>query len=354
MKVLVTGGAGFIGSNYVYTHLDARPEDELTVLDALTYSGHREHLAEAEARGVKFVEGRIEDRALVTALFEEGQFDAVVHFAAETHVDRSIKNPGLFVTTNVMGTQVLLDAARDFGVKRFHHISTDEVYGDLGFGSTDQFTEKSEIKPSSPYSATKAASDFLALSYLRTFGVPVTISRCSNNYGPFQSVENLIPVLIGRASRDEALPIYGTGQNVRDWLFVKDHCEAILAILERGTAGEIYNVGGNNEWANIDIAKLVLNLMGKPESLISFVEDRKGHDQRYAIDSSKLMRELGWRPSVSVEEGMRETIAWYTLNGSFSNSAKAPTYERSHTSRRNGLAPLPADQSHEQTSASHL
>ncbi len=344
MKVLITGGAGFIGSNYVYIHLDARPEDELTVLDALTYSGHRENLAEAEARGVKFVEGRIEDRALVTALFEEGQFDWVVHFAAETHVDRSIKDPGLFVTTNVMGTQVLLDAARDFGVKRFHHVSTDEVYGDLGFGSTDQFTEESAIRPSSPYSATKAASDFLALSYFRTFGVPVTISRCSNNYGPFQSVENLIPVLIGRAARDEALPIYGTGQNVRDWLFVKDHCEAILAILERGTVGEIYNVGGNNEWANIDIAKLVLNLIDKPENLISFVEDRKGHDQRYAIDSSKLMRELGWSPRTSFEEGMRQTVEWY----------KIALYERSHTSRRNGLAPLPADQSHEQTSASHL
>jgi dTDP-glucose 4,6-dehydratase len=349
MRVLVTGGAGFIGSNYVYTHLEAHPEDELTVLDALTYSGCRENLADAEAKGVKFVEGRIEDRALVTALFEASPFDWVVHFAAETHVDRSIKDPALFVTTNVMGTQTLLDAARDFGVKRFHHISTDEVYGDLGFDSTEKFTEETLVKPSSPYSATKAASDFLALAYLRTFGVPVTISRCSNNYGPFQSTENFLPVMIGRAAANEPLPIYGTGKNVRDWLFVKDHCEAILAILERGVVGEIYNIGGNNEWANIDTAKLVLNLMDKPESLLTFVEDRKGHDERYAIDSSKLQRELDWSPRTSFEEGMRKTIAWYTLN-----STKAPTYERSHSSRRNGLTPLPADQSHEQASASHL
>lgn len=348
MKILITGGAGFIGSNYVYTHLEKRPEDSLVVLDALTYSGHREHLAEAEAKGVKFVEGRIENRELVRALFEAEKFDAVLHFAAETHVDRSIKDPSIFVVTNVQGTQTLLDAARDFGVKRFHQISTDEVYGDLGFDSTEKFTEESLVKPSSPYSATKAASDFLVLAYLRTFGLPVTISRCSNNYGPFQSTENFLPVMIGRAATDQTLPIYGTGKNVRDWLFVKDHCEAILAILERGVVGEIYNIGGNNEWANIDTAKLVLNLMDKPESLLTFVEDRKGHDQRYAIDSSKLQRDLGWSPRTSFEEGMRQTIAWYTLNGT------KPLYERSHSSRRNGLTPLTADQSNEQASASHL
>ncbi len=354
MRVLITGGAGFIGSNYVYSHLEAHPEDELTVLDALTYSGCRANLAEAEAKGLKFVKGRIEDRELVQKLFEEGKFDIVVHFAAETHVDRSIKDPALFVTTNVLGTQTLLDAARDFGVKRFHHISTDEVYGDLGFGSTDLFTEDTLVKPSSPYSATKAASDFLALAYLRTFGVPVTISRCSNNYGPFQSVENLIPVLIGRAQRDEALPLYGNGKNVRDWLFVKDHCEAILKILEKGEIGEIYNVGGNNEWENVETAKLVLKLMGKPESLIQFVEDRKGHDQRYAIDSSKLMK-LGWSPRTSFEEGMIQTIKWYKVSqDTLSNSTHVLAYERSHTRRGNGLEARTSDQSHEQTSASHL
>jgi len=314
MKVLVTGGAGFIGTNYVYTHLEARPEDELTVLDALTYSGHRENLAAAEARGVLFVEGRIEGRDLVRALFERGQFDAVVHFAAETHVDRSIKDPALFVTTNVLGTQTLLDAARDFGVKRFHHISTDEVYGDLGFGSTELFTEETLVRPSSPYSATKASSDFLALSYFRTFGLAVTISRCSNNYGPYQSRENLIPLLITRAGADQPLPLYGTGENVRDWLFVKDHCVAILKILLEGTPGEIYNVGGNTERTNLEIARTILNLMGKPESLITFVTDRKGHDERYAIDSGKIQRELGWAPAVSVEEGMHQTVKWYTVS----------------------------------------
>lgn len=355
MKVLVTGGAGFIGTNYVYTHLEAHPEDELTVLDALTYSGHREHLARAEELGVRFVEGRIEDRALVRELFETSGFDAVVHFAAETHVDRSIKDPGLFVTTNVLGTQMLLDAARDFGVKRFHHISTDEVYGDLGFGSTDQFTESSMVKPSSPYSATKAASDFLVLAYFRTYGLPVTISRCSNNYGPYQSVENLIPVLIGRAAENQPLPLYGNGKNVRDWLFVKDHCEAILRILKDGKIGEIYNVGGNCEVENLETARLILQIMGKPESLISFVPDRKGHDERYAIDSSKLQRDLGWTPRTSFEEGMKQTVNWYTLiQEPFSNSAKAPPYESSHTRRGNGLSPRTTDQSHQQTSSADL
>lgn len=313
MKVLVTGGAGFIGTNYVYTHLEARPEDKLTVLDALTYSGHRANLTAAEARGVLFVEGRIEDRDLVRSLFERSQFDAVVHFAAETHVDRSIKDPALFVTTNVLGTQTLLDAARDFGVKRFHHISTDEVYGDLGFGSTGLFREESLIRPSSPYSSTKAASDFLALSYFRTFGLAVTVSRCSNNYGPYQSVENLIPLLITRAHREESLPLYGKGENVRDWLFVKDHCAAVLKILLEGTPGEIYNVGGNTERTNLEIARSILSLMEKPESLITFVTDRKGHDERYAIDSSKLQRGLGWAPAVSFEEGMRSTVEWYIV-----------------------------------------
>lgn len=314
MKVLITGGAGFIGSNYVYSHLESRPEDELWVLDALTYSGHREHLAAAEARGLHFIEGRIEDAPFVRALFEKIGFELVVHFAAETHVDRSIKDPAAFVVTNVLGTQILLDAARDFGVKRFHHVSTDEVYGDLGFGSTELFTEDSPVRPSSPYSATKAASDFLVLSYLRTYGLPVTISRCSNNYGPHQSIENLIPVLIAKASSDQVLPLYGSGENVRDWLFVKDHCEAILAILEKGLIGEIYNIGGDCERSNLSVAKEILKDLGKPETLIQFVEDRKGHDQRYAVDFSKLTKATGWSPKTLFEEGMRQTIEWYKLS----------------------------------------
>ncbi len=314
MKVLITGGAGFIGSNYVYSHQERHPEDELWILDALTYSGKRENLAAAEAKGLQFVEGRIEDSALVRALFEKVGFDTVVHFAAESHVDRSIKDPGAFVITNVLGTQTLLDAAKDFGVKRFHHISTDEVYGDLGFGSTELFTEDSPIRPSSPYSATKAASDFLVLAYLRTYGLPVTISRCSNNYGPFQSRENLIPVLIAKALKDEALPLYGTGKNVRDWLFVKDHCDAILTILEKGKIGEIYNVGGKGELENLSVAREILKQLDKPESLITFVPDRKGHDERYAIDFSKLTRDLAWTPQTSFDEGMRQTVQWYKLH----------------------------------------
>lgn len=350
MKILITGGAGFIGSNYVYTHLEKRPEDSLVVLDALTYSGHRENLAEAEAKGVKFVEGRIEDRELVQALFEAEAFDAVIHFAAETHVDRSIKDPGLFVSTNVQGTQVLLDAARDFKVKRFHHISTDEVYGDLGFGSTEQFTEDSPLRPSSPYSASKAGSDLLCLSYLRTFGVPVTISRCSNNYGPYQSVENFIPVMITKAAADEKLPVYGTGKNVRDWLYVRDHCEAILAILERGTVGEIYNIGGNCEQENLSIVKMILKHLGKSESLIEFVKDRPGHDERYSMGYGKIHRELGWAPSVPMEEGMRETIAWYIL----SNGTKVLPYERSYSRWRDRVQARAADQSHQQAPTTHL
>lgn len=344
MKVLITGGAGFIGSNYVYTHLENCPEDELVVLDALTYSGHRENLAEAEAKGVLFIEGRIEDSKLVTELFEAHHFDTVVHFAAETHVDRSIKDPGLFVRSNVQGTQILLDAARQFGVKRFHHISTDEVYGDLGFGSTDQFTEDSALKPSSPYSASKAASDLLCLSYLRTYGVPVTISRCSNNYGPYQSLENFIPLMITKAARDERLPVYGTGENVRDWLYVMDHCDAILSILKNGHIGEIYNIGADNDQKNIDIARLILQILGKGSDLIELVTDRPGHDQRYSMNYAKMNRELGWKPKKSFEEGMRETIAWYTLN----------TYERSYSGWRDRIQVGTANQGHQQTPSAHL
>ncbi|QQR55138.1 dTDP-glucose 4,6-dehydratase [Candidatus Peregrinibacteria bacterium] len=344
MKVLITGGAGFIGTNYVYAHLARHPQDELWVLDALTYSGHRENLAEAEAKGVHFIEGRIEDVPFVRDLFETVGFDLVVHFAAESHVDRSIKNPAAFVLTNVVGTQTLLDAARDFEVKRFHHISTDEVYGDLGFGSKERFNENSPIRPSSPYSASKAASDFLVLSYLKTYGLPVTLSRCSNNYGPYQSLENLIPLLISKAVEGGALPLYGTGKNVRDWLFVEDHCEAILTILEKGKIGEIYNIGGDSEQENVEVAQNILQILKKPESLIHFVEDRKGHDERYAIDFSKLKTELGWSPKMNFEEGMRRTVEWYTLS----------TYERSPTRGGNRISARSTHQSHEQTSAAGL
>lgn len=350
MKVLITGGAGFIGTNYVYAHLERYPEDELWVLDALTYSGHRENLAEAESCGVHFVQGRIEDAPFVRALFEAVHFDLVVHFAAESHVDRSIKDPARFVTTNVLGTQTLLDAARDYGVQRFHHISTDEVYGDLGFGSTARFTEDSMLRPSSPYSATKAASDFLVLAYARTYGLPVTLSRCSNNYGAYQSLENLIPLLISKAVREEVLPLYGTGENIRDWLFVEDHCQAILSILEKGKIGEIYNIGGQSERSNLAVAKEILIQLKKPESLITFVEDRKGHDARYAVDFSKMTRELGWTPQVSFEEGVRRTLEWYKVL----TSTDASHYERSPARGRNRISSRSADQSHEQTPAARL
>jgi len=344
MKVLVTGGAGFIGTNYVYTHLELRPQDDLVVLDALTYAGNRSNLEEAESKGVKFVHGNIEDSDLVDQLFSEEKFDWVVHFAAETHVDRSIKDPGIFIRSNVTGTQVLLDAARTHGLKRFHHISTDEVYGDLGFDSSDQFVEDMILDPSSPYSASKASSDLLCLAYRRTFGVPITISRCSNNYGPYQDLEKLIPLFITKANNDESLPLYGTGKNVRDWLFVRDHCEAILAILEKGTEGEIYNIGGGNELENIHITKTILKALGKPETLITYVQDRAGHDQRYAVNFDKLTKETGWKPQVSFEEGMRQTIQWYTLN----------SYERSYSSWRNRVTTLTSHKSHKQAPAADL
>lgn len=344
MKILITGGAGFIGSNYVYAHLEKRPDDPIVVLDALTYAGHRENLMEAEAQGIRFIHGKIEDRKLVYELFEKEAFDTVVHFAAETHVDRSIQDPRLFILNNVLGTQTLLDAARDFSVKRFLQISTDEVYGDLGFDSTERFTEDRPLNPSNPYSASKAASDLLCLSYLRTFGVPVLISRCSNNYGPYQSLENLIPLLISHASQDKPLPLYGEGKNIRDWLYVQDHCEALFWILEKGKIGEIYNVGGDCELTNLAIARMILKLLGKPESLITFVKDRPGHDERYAMDYSKIQRDLGWMPSVSIEEGMRQSIAWYTLNA----------YERSYSRWRDRFKARPTHQSHQQAPTSDL
>lgn len=341
MKVLVTGGAGFIGSNYLHYHLEKRPNDDITVLDALTYSGNRSNIADL---GLRFIERRIEDRDLVDSLFKKHRFDWVINFAAETHVDRSIEDPSIFVRTNVAGTQVLLDAAVKFGVKRFHHISTDEVYGDLGFNSTGKFTENSPLCPSSPYSATKASSDLLVLAYKRTFDLPVTISRCSNNFGAFQSVENFIPKVIISAIKGNKIPVYGTGENIRDWLYVRDHCEAVLTILEKGKIGEVYNIGGHCEKKNIETVKLILEILGKDESLIEFVEDRKGHDQRYAVDFKKINRELGWSPRTKFKEGLRQTIEWYKLD----------SYERSYSRWWNGYKARSADKSHKQTSSSGL
>ena len=344
MKVLITGGAGFIGANYVYTHLEAKPQDEIFVIDALTYSGDRSRLKEAEENGVQFIEGRIEDKDLVFSLFEKYKFDIVVNFAAETHVDRSIKDATPFVLSNVQGTQVLLDACKKYGITRYHQISTDEVYGDTPFDSEILFSEEDQLSPNNPYSATKAASDLLCLSYYKTFGIPVTIIRCSNNYGPFQSTENFIPLFITKANNDEKMPLYGRGENVRDWLYVRDHGDAILAILDRGSVGEIYNIGGNNEWQNIDVTKLILKDLNKDFDLIEFVEDRPGHDRRYGVNSSKIQKELGWKPKTSFEEGMQETINWYTLN----------SYERNYSCWRDGLTPSTSNKSHQQTSSSDL
>lgn len=313
MKLLVTGGAGFIGSNFIYYMQKTHPDYEIVNLDLLTYAGNLDSLKEAEkSPNYRFVRGDIADSALVTELFEKERFDMVVNFAAESHVDRAVLNPSVFVRTNVLGTQVLLDAAKTYGVKRYHQVSTDEVYGDLPLDRPDLFfTETTPLHTSSPYSAAKAGADLLVLAYHRTFGLPVTISRCSNNYGPYQFPEKLIPLMILRALKDEPLPVYGTGENVRDWLYVDDHCAAIDLILHKGTVGEIYNIGGHNEKTNLHVVHTILDTLGKPESLISFVTDRPGHDRRYAIDPTKISTELGWTPTVAFADGIKDTIRWY-------------------------------------------
>lgn len=313
MKLLVTGGAGFIGSNFIYYMQKKHPDYEIVNLDLLTYAGNLDSLKEAEkSPNYRFVHGDIADSALVTELFEKERFDMVVNFAAESHVDRAVLNPSVFVRTNVLGTQVLLDAAKTYGVQRYHQVSTDEVYGDLPLDRPDLFfTETTPLHTSSPYSAAKAGADLLVLAYHRTFGLPVTISRCSNNYGPYQFPEKLIPLMILRALKDEPLPVYGTGENVRDWLYVDDHCAAIDLILHKGTVGEIYNIGGHNEKTNLHVVHTVLDTLGKPESLITFVTDRPGHDRRYAIDPTKISKELGWTPTVAFADGIKDTIRWY-------------------------------------------
>lgn len=316
MKVLVTGGAGFIGSNFVYYMLNKYPEYKIVCLDALTYAGNLETLEEAiKNPNFKFVKGDITDRKLAFELFEEEKFNIVVNFAAESHVDRSIETPEIFLKTNVLGTQVLMDAAKQFGVDRYHQVSTDEVYGDLPLDRPDLFfTEDTPIHTSSPYSASKAAADLLVLAYSRTFGLPVTISRCSNNYGPYHFPEKLIPLMIANALNDKALPVYGEGLNVRDWLYVEDHCSAIDLVIHKGREGEVYNIGGHNEKANIDVVKFILKELGKPESLITYVTDRKGHDMRYAIDPAKIHGELGWLPETKFDDGIKKTIKWYLDN----------------------------------------
>ncbi len=328
MKILVTGGAGFIGCNFVYYMLDKYPEYDIVCLDALTYAGNLKSLDKAlKKTKFKFVKGSISDKELVDSLFRDECFDTVVNFAAESHVDRSIENPFIFLETNVMGTACLLDASKKYGVKRFHQVSTDEVYGDLPLDRPDLFfTEDLPLTTSSPYSASKASADLLTLAFHRTYGLPVSISRCSNNYGPYQFPEKLIPLMIVRAQENQNLPVYGQGLNVRDWLYVEDHCKAIDMIIHNGRVGEVYNVGGHNEKQNIEVVKTILSQLSKPESLITYVKDRAGHDLRYAIDPTKISSELGWTPETKFDDGMKKTIQWYLDNTKWTDEIKNGEY----------------------------
>lgn len=332
MKILVTGGAGFIGSNFIFFMRNRTPDAEIICLDLLTYAGNLETLARLrEDPGFRFVRGDITDRELVYGLLETERPDIIVNFAAESHVDRSIENPSVFLRTNVLGTQTLLDACRKYGVQRYHQVSTDEVYGDLPLDRPElRFTEQTPLHTSSPYSASKAAADLLCLAYFRTYGLPVTISRCSNNYGPYQFPEKLIPLMITNALADQPLPVYGEGLNVRDWLYVEDHCSAIAQILRNGKVGQVYNVGGNNEKRNIDIVKIILSSLGKPETLIAYVEDRKGHDRRYAIDPSYIHKELGWLPATAFSDGIRQTVRWYLENRVWLDHILSGEYRRTN------------------------
>jgi dTDP-glucose 4,6-dehydratase len=324
--VLVTGGAGFIGSNFIHTLVELRPDWRIVNLDALTYAGNLENLTSVEDHpGYTFVHGDIRETADVKRAFEAaGEVDVLVHFAAESHVDRSIESGIPFVTSNVVGTQVLLDVSRERGVGKFVHISTDEVYGSLG--DTGFFTEETPLAPNSPYSASKAASDLLVRAAVQTHGFPACITRCSNNYGPWQFPEKLIPLMIANARADEPLPVYGDGMHVRDWLYVVDHCEAILRVAEDGAAGEVYNIGGNNEYPNLTIVKTILEALGKPESLITFVKDRPGHDRRYAIDASKIRGLLGWEPRFTFEQALPTTIRWYESQVAWTQRVMSGSY----------------------------
>lgn len=316
MNIVVTGGAGFIGSNFIFYQLKNHPEDKIICVDSLTYAGNLETLEPVMNNpSFTFVKADIADRNAINKVFEEHKPDIVVNFAAESHVDRSIENPEIFLKTNIMGVQVLMDACRKYGIKRYHQVSTDEVYGDLPLDRPDLFfTEETPIHTSSPYSSSKAGADLLVLAYYRTYGLPVSITRCSNNYGPYHFPEKLIPLIISRALADKSLPVYGTGENVRDWLYVEDHCSAIDLVMRNGRVGQVYNVGGHNERTNLQVVKAILKHLNKPESLITFVNDRPGHDMRYAIDPTKIHNELGWLPQTSFDDGIKKTIDWYLQN----------------------------------------
>ena len=328
MKILVTGAAGFIGSNFMYYELDNHPEDEYVALDLLTYAGNLKNLDGIKDRpNYKFVRMDIRDRENIYKLFEEEKFDLVVNFAAESHVDRSIKDPEVFLRTNIIGTEVLMDACLKYGVDRYHQVSTDEVYGDLPLDRPDLFfTEETPLHTSSPYSSSKASADLLVNAYHRTYGLKTTISRCSNNYGPYQFPEKMIPLMINNARHDKSLPVYGDGLNVRDWLHVYDHCSGIDLVMRKGAIGEIYNIGGHNERHNIDVVKTILKTLDKPETLITYVSDRKGHDLRYAIDPTKIETKLGWKPKYNFESGIKETIEWYMNNQEWMDDVTSGDY----------------------------
>ena len=327
-KFLVTGGAGFIGGNFLHIMVNKYPDDQYVCIDALTYAGNMETLISImDKPNFKFVHENICNREAVFKLFEEEKIDYVINFAAESHVDRSIENPEIFLKTNILGTQVLMDACRKYGIKRYHQVSTDEVYGDLPLDRTDLFFhEDTPIHTSSPYSASKASADLLVLAYHRTFNLPVTISRCSNNYGPYHFPEKLIPLMIQKALRNEPLPVYGKGENVRDWLYVGDHCTAIDLVVRNGRDGEVYNIGGHNERTNLEVVKTILKALGKPESLISYVKDRPGHDLRYAMDPTKIETELGWKPEYNFDTGIQATIKWNLENQQWLNHVESGEY----------------------------
>ncbi|MDL4838978.1 dTDP-glucose 4,6-dehydratase [Aquibacillus rhizosphaerae] len=327
-KLLVTGGAGFIGGNFVQYMVDKYPDYAIYNFDLLTYAGElTKHKGIEEKNNYHFVKGDIADREAIMPLFEKEKFDYVVHFAAESHVDRSITSPEVFIRTNVLGTQVLLDAAKSVNVSNFVHVSTNEVYGELDFDSTAFFTEDTPLQPNSPYSASKASSDLLVRAYHETYGLPVNITRCSNNYGPYQFPEKLMPLTISRVMNDEKVPIYGDGKNIRDWLHVQDHCSAIDLVLHEGASGEVYNVGGHNEKTNLEVVKTIINRLKKSENLIEFVTDRLGHDKRYAIDPMKLEK-LGWAPTYTFETGMTQTIDWYLDNKKWWEQIISGEYKR--------------------------
>lgn len=340
MKMIITGGAGFIGSNFIFYMRKVHPDYHLVCVDKLTYAGNMETLAPVlNEPKFQFIHADITDRKSVYEIFKTVKPNVIVNFAAESHVDRSIEDPSVFLNTNVMGTQILLDACRIYGVQRYHQVSTDEVYGDLPLNRPELlFTEQTPLNTSSPYSASKASADLLCSAYYRTYGLPITISRCSNNYGPYQFPEKLIPLMIVNALADKPLPVYGKGQNVRDWLYVEDHCAAINLILEKGKSGKVYNIGGHNEMHNIDIVKCILKILEKPESLITYVTDRKGHDKRYAIDPTFIHHELGWIPSIKFNDGIRKTVEWYLNNRTWweniINGEYAKYYERMYTRRQ--------------------